>query len=116
MFSSVPVDDLFDDNVEGINLPNLIRPRVEVEDVDSDDENDDDYIESVNAPSNNLGGGQVDDENTEAAAQSGCGTRIRNPPDYYQADHSNIRYSYSNEADVINTCFQGAGYRAKDEL
>ena len=56
VFSSVPVDDLFDDNVEGINPPNLIHPRVEVEDVDSDDKDDDEYIESVNAPSNNLGG------------------------------------------------------------
>ena len=46
----------------------------------------------------------------------GRGTRIRNPPDYYQADHFNIRYSYPNEADIINTCFQGAGYGAKDKL
>ena len=28
VFSSVPVDDLLDDNVEGINPPNLIRPQV----------------------------------------------------------------------------------------
>ena len=46
----------------------------------------------------------------------GRGARVRNPPDYYQADHSNIRYTYPNEADVINTCFQGAGYGAEDKL
>ena len=116
VFSSVPVDDLFEDNVDGINPPNLIHPRVEVEDVNSDDEDDDECVESVNAPSNNLGGGQADDENAEAAPQLGRGTRVRNPPDYYQADHSNIRCSYPNEANVINTCFQGAGYGAKDKL
>ena len=48
--------------------------------------------------------------------QLGRGIRVCNPPDYYQADHSNIRYLYPNEADVINTCFQGAEYGAKDKL
>ena len=38
----VPVENVdSDDSVEGINPPNLIRPWVEVEDVDSDDEDDD---------------------------------------------------------------------------
>ena len=46
----------------------------------------------------------------------GRGAKVRNPPDYYQADHTNIRYAYPNKADVINTCFQGAGYGAKDKL
>ena len=46
----------------------------------------------------------------------GRGTRVCNPPDYYPADHTNIRYAYLNEADVIKTCFQGAGYGAKDKL
>ena len=82
VFPSIPVDDPFDDNVEGINPPNLIRPRVEVEDIDSDDEDDDDFLESVNAPSNNFGGGQADDESAEAAPQLGRGARVRNPPGY----------------------------------
>ena len=68
-------------SVEGINPPNLIRPRVEVEDVDSDNEDDDEYVESVNAPSTNLGGGKLTDENTEAAPQLGRGARVRNLPD-----------------------------------
>ena len=38
------------------------------------------------------------------------------PPDYYKADHTNIRYAYLNEAAVIQTCFQGAEYGAKDKL
>ena len=40
---------------------------------------------------------------------------MRTPPDYYQADHTNIRYAYPDEADVIHTCFQGAGYSAKSK-
>ena len=54
-------------SVEGINPPNLIRPQVEVEDVESDDEDEDEDVESDNAPSNNLGGDQRIDENTAAA-------------------------------------------------
>ena len=73
-------------------------------------------MESDNAPSTKLGGGGRIDENTEAAPQLGRGARVRNPPDYYQADHSNIGYTYPHEADVINTCFLGAGYGAKDNL
>ena len=34
-------------------------------------------------------------------------------PDYFQADYTNVRYAYPNEADVIHTCFQGAGYGVK---
>ena len=45
----------------------------------------------------------------------GRGQRVRTPPDYYQADHTNIRYAYPDEADVIHTCFQGAGYGAKSK-
>ena len=37
---------------------------------------------------------------------------MRTPPYYYQVDHTNIRYAYPDEADVIHTCFQGAGYGA----
>ena len=46
--------NLIPPNVEGINPPNLIRPPVEVEDVESDDEDEDDdkYVESDNAPLN----------------------------------------------------------------
>ena len=85
--------NLIPENDEGINPPNLIRPPVEVEDVESDDgnEDDDEYAESVNAPSTNLGGVERIDENTEAAPQLGRGARVRNPPNYYQADHTNIR-------------------------
>ena len=36
--------------VEGINPPNLIRPKVEVEEVDSDEEDEDEDVESNNAP------------------------------------------------------------------
>ena len=109
--------NLIPPSVAGINPPPLIR-RVEVEDVESDDKNEDDdeYVESDNAPSTNLGGNARIDENAEAAPQLGRGARVRNPPTYYQADHTNIRYAYPNEADVINTCFQGAGYGAKDKL
>ena len=45
--------------------------------------------------------------------QLGRGRRVQTPPDYYQADHTNIRYAYPDEADVIHTCFQGAEYGAK---
>ena len=102
---------------EGINPPPLVR-RVEVEGIESDDENKDDneYEESDNSPSTNLGGGARIDENAEAAPQLGRGTRVRNPPDYYQADFTNMKYAYPEEANVINTCFQGAGCGAKDKL
>ena len=106
--------NLIPPNVEGINPQNLICLTVQVKDVQSDDKDED--VESVNAPLTNLGGGQRIDENVEAAPQLGRGARIQNPPDYYQADHTNIRYSYSNKADVVNTCFQGAGYGAKNKL
>ena len=96
LFPSVTVNDTFDDNVEGINPPNLItRQQVQVEDVEDDDEDDDDFLESVNAPSNNLEGDQANNENTGDAPQFGRGARVRNPPDYYQADHSDIRYTYN---------------------
>ena len=94
-------------NIEGVNPPNLICPPVELEDVESDDEDEDDneYVESDNALSTNLGGGKRIDKNTETAPHLGRGARVRNPPDYYQADYTNISYLYPNEADVINTCF-----------
>ena len=75
---------------EGINPPPLLT-RVEVEDVEDGDENidNDENEESDNAPSTNLGGDARTDENAEAAPQLGRGTRVRNPPDYYQADFTN---------------------------
>ena len=102
---------------EGINPPPLLT-RVEVEDVEHDDENvdNDKNEESDNAPSTNLGGGERIDENAEAAPQLDRGTRVCNPPDYYQADFTNMKYDYPDEADVIHTCFQRAGYGAKDKL
>ena len=93
--------------------PRLIRPPVEVEDVESDDEEDEEERESDNAPQNNIGN-NLDQVDSEAEApQLGRGQRVRTRPDYYQADQTNIRYAYPNEADVIHTCFQGAGYGAK---
>ena len=102
---------------EGINPPPLFT-RVEVEDVEDGDEDidNDENEESENAPSTNLGGDARIDENAEAAPQLGRGTRVRNRPDYYQADFTNMKYDYPDEADVIHTCFQGAGYGAKDKL
>ena len=52
---------------EGINPPPLLT-RVEVEDVEHDDEDNDTdkNVESVNAPSTNLGGGPGIDETTTA--------------------------------------------------
>ena len=80
-----------------------------MEDVESDDEDDDDDT----APQTNTGSDVEQDESGAEAPQMGRGQRVRTPPDYYQADHTNIRYAYPGEADVIHTCFQGAGYRAK---
>ena len=51
----------------------------------------------------------------QTAPQLGRGRRVRTPPDYYQACHTNVRYAYLDEDDVIHTCFQGAGYGAKSK-
>ena len=41
---------------------------------------------------------------------------MQTPTYFYQADFSNIPYNYPNEADIIHSCFQGAGYRAKNKV
>ena len=64
-------------------------------------------------PQNNAGSDVEQEESGADAPQMGRGQRVQTPPDYYQADHTNIRYAYPDEADVIHTCFQGAGYGAK---
>ena len=38
---------------------------------------------------------------------------MRTPTEHYQADFSNIKYTYPEEADVIHLCLHGAGYGAK---
>ena len=94
-----------------ITPPRLICPPVQVEDVESDNEDDnDDAAPQINADSD-----VEQDESGADAPQLGRGQRVRTPPDYYQADHTNIRYAYPDEADVIHTCFQGAGYGAKSK-
>ena len=95
--------------VRGITPPCLIRPPVQVEDVESDDEDDDDDA----APQTNVGSDVELDESGAEAPQLGRGQQVRTPPDNYQADHTNTRYAYPDEADVIHTCFQGAGYGEK---
>ena len=95
--------------VKRITPPRLIRPPVQVEDVESDDEDDNDDA----APQINVGSDVEQDESGADTPQLGRGQRVRTPPDYYQADHTNIRYAYPDEADVIHACFQGAGYGAK---
>ena len=42
--------------VRGITPPRLIRPQVEVEDVESDDEEEEEERESDTAPQDNVGG------------------------------------------------------------
>ena len=99
--------------VRGITPPCLIRPQVEVEDVESDDEEEEGERESDTAPQNNVGSNLEQEDSEAEAPQLGRSQRVRTPPDYYQANQMNIRYAYPNEADVIHTCFQGAGYGAK---
>ena len=94
--------------VRGITPPRLIRPPVEVEDVESDDKDDEEERNNNDAPQTNVGSDVEQDESDADAPQLGRGRRVQTPPAYYQADHTNIRYAYLDEADVIHTCFQGA--------
>ena len=99
--------------VQRITPPRFLRQQVEDEDVDSDDEDEGEQRESDTAPQDNVGGNQEEPASGAEAPQLGRGHRMRTQPDYYQADHTNIRHAYRNKADVIHTCFQGAGYGVK---
>ena len=41
---------------------------------------------------------------------------MQNPTNHYQVDFTNIRYKYSDKADVINMCHHGAGYGAGSDI
>ena len=69
--------------------------------------------ESNIAPQINVGGDLVEEASEAEVPQLGRSCRLQTQPDYYQADYTNVRYAYPNEADVINTCFQGSGYGTK---
>ena len=94
-------------NVERITPPNPIRRQVEVEDVDSDDEDDDKTNEISQAPLVEGRNDHVDREEKTEAPGLDRGRRFRTPTDHYQADFSNIRYNYPVEADVIHSCHYG---------
>ena len=72
--------------VQRITPPRLIRQQVEVEDVDSDDEDEGEEWESNIAPQDNVGGDQEEEASEADAPQLGRGHRVRTQPDYYQAD------------------------------
>ena len=81
--------------------PLFLRRLVEVDDDSSDDkENTEDRIvvEDVNHDKKEI---------PEESPPEGCGHRVQTPPDYYNADFSNTKYVYSNEAEVINMCQHG---------
>ena len=79
--------------IRGITPPRLIRPQVEVEDVESDDEEEEEERESDAAPQGNVGSDVEQDASEAEAPQLGRGRRVRTPPENYQADHMNIRYA-----------------------
>ena len=101
--------------VRGITPPHLIRPPVEVEDVESDDEDDEEERNNDTAPQTNVGSDVEQDESGADAPQLGRGQRVQTPSDHYQADLTNIRYAYPDEANVLYTCFHGARYGAKSK-
>ena len=69
--------------VRGITPPRLIRPQVEVEDVESDDEEEEEEERESDTPPQNNVGSNLEQEDSEAEApQLGRGQRVRTPPDY----------------------------------
>ena len=64
-------------DIRGITPPRLIRPLVQVEEVESDDKDDDDDA----APQINVGSDAEQDESGADAPQLGRGQRVRTPPD-----------------------------------
>ena len=91
-------------------LHNLRLSTTESDDKDGEEERENDAV-----PQNNVGSDVEQDESEADAPQLGRGERVQTLPDYYQADQTNIRYAYPDEADVIHTCFQGTGYGAKSK-
>ena len=46
----------------------------------------------------------------EEALPEGRGHRMLTQPDYYNADFSNIRYTYPNEENMIHMCHHDTSY------
>ena len=67
--------------VQGITPPRLIRPPVEVEDLESDDKDEEVGRESDAAPQNNVGSDVEQDDSEADAPQLGRGQRVRTSPD-----------------------------------
>lgn len=73
-------------------------------------------MEINNAPPINVGREDVEEETQVGAPEVRHGGRVLTQPDCYQADYSNVRYTYPDETDTIHTCFQGTGCKAKNKL